>query len=30
LYFNYNEKTAGLINIKIPDDLLAIAKEVTK
>lgn len=30
LYFDYNEKTAGLINIKIPDDLLAIAKEVIR
>jgi putative ABC transport system substrate-binding protein len=30
LYFNYNEKTASQISIKIPDDLLAVAKEVIK
>lgn len=30
IYFKYNEKTAGRINLKIPEDLLAIAKEVVK
>ncbi len=28
IWFHYNEKTARHINIKIPDDLVAIAKEV--
>lgn len=30
IYFKYNEKTAGRIKIDIPEDLLAIAKEVVK
>jgi len=30
IYFKYNEKTADRIKIKLPDDLLAIAKEVVK
>jgi len=30
IYFKYNEKTALQIDIKIPDDLLAVAKEVIK
>lgn len=30
IYFKYNEKTADRIRIKLPDDLLAIAKEVVK
>lgn len=30
IYFKYNEKTAQRINIIIPDDLLAVAKEVVK
>ena len=30
IYFKYNEKTAGQIELRIPDDLLAIAKEVIK
>jgi putative ABC transport system substrate-binding protein len=30
IYFKYNEKTAEQISIKIPDDLLAVAKEVIK
>jgi putative ABC transport system substrate-binding protein len=30
IYFKYNEKTANKINLKIPEDLLAIAKEVVK
>ncbi|MCP4570542.1 MAG: hypothetical protein GY841_23405 [FCB group bacterium] len=30
IYFKYNEKTAGQIQIEIPDELLAIAKEVIK
>jgi putative ABC transport system substrate-binding protein len=30
IYFKYNEKTAGQIGLVIPDDLLAVAKEVIK
>lgn len=30
IYFKYNEKTAGRIKVEIPEDLLAIAKEVVK
>jgi len=30
IYFKYNEKTANQINIEIPDELLAVAKEVIK
>ena len=30
IYFTYNEKTAERIKIKIPEDLLAVAKEVIK
>lgn len=30
IYFNYNAKTADQINVKLPEDLLAIAKEVTE
>lgn len=30
IYFMYNENTAGQINVVIPGDLLAIAKEVVK
>lgn len=30
IYFKYNEKTAGQIGIKIPEELLAVAKEVIK
>lgn len=30
IYFKYNEKTANRIKITIPDDLLAVAKEVIK
>jgi putative ABC transport system substrate-binding protein len=30
IYFKYNEKTAGQINIEIPEELLAVAKEVIK
>jgi putative ABC transport system substrate-binding protein len=30
IYFKYNEKTAVQINLKIPDELLAVAKEVIK
>ncbi|MFH1699769.1 MAG: ABC transporter substrate-binding protein [Candidatus Zixiibacteriota bacterium] len=30
IYFKYNEKTARLISIQIPEELLAIAKEVIK
>jgi putative tryptophan/tyrosine transport system substrate-binding protein len=30
IYFKYNEKTAQRINVIIPDDLLAVAKEVIK
>jgi len=28
IWFHYNEKTAGHIDVKIPDDLMAVAKEV--
>lgn len=30
IYFKYNEKTALQINVQIPEDLLAVAKEVIK
>jgi putative ABC transport system substrate-binding protein len=30
IYFKYNEKTANRIKIEIPDELLAVAKEVIK
>ncbi|MEE9443944.1 MAG: ABC transporter substrate-binding protein [candidate division Zixibacteria bacterium] len=30
IYFKYNEKTAKLISLQIPEELLAIAKEVIK